>query len=78
MTQSQRMSVLETCVSTSSGFVISWAILWMLAGSLGWSTSVGRNTGVTLVFTAASLVRGYWVRRLFNRIHHRIEKRVLS
>lgn len=64
--QTRTMSMIETIASTAVGFIISWLLLWFLSIGFGWSNSVERNTLVTLLFTVASLLRGYGVRRFFN------------
>lgn len=71
--QSRKMSVLETVVSTLAGFIISWLLLWFLADAFNWQNNASRNTLVTIIFTAASLLRGYVIRRLFNRVPTREE-----
>lgn len=66
--QSHRLSILETLVDVSTGFVISWAITWLLLPLWGYSPTVGAAIEITAVFTVASLSRKYVIRRIFNRV----------
>lgn len=71
MSQTRWQSMQETTVSTAIGFVISWAatppILWFFGYEAGAKTAFD----ITCVYTAISLLRGWGVRRLFNRLHAR-------
>lgn len=64
--QSRKQSVLESTTSTAAGFVVSWAATPLILGAFGYQTTAATAFGVTAVYTALSLVRGYVVRRLFN------------
>ena len=72
------MSAVETVVSTAVGFIVSYLILWAITTFLGWRTTAGTNFVVTLIYTVASLVRGYFVRRFFNWLHHRPAREELN
>ena len=71
MKQSRKASLAESITSTAVGFGVSLAILegvnqvWDL--SLGWDD----NLVITGIFTAASVLRSYLVRRGFNWFQHR-------
>ena len=73
--QSRFHSAVETIVSTAVGFILSLIILWLLTSHYGWESSTPRNVLVTGIFTIASLLRGYFVRRFFNWLHHRPARR---
>lgn len=64
--QSRRMSLLEQCVSVAIGFAVAMAIQIILMPALGIPTTHGQDLIIVLVFTVASIIRGYAVRRLFN------------
>jgi hypothetical protein len=69
VTQSRISSAAETAASTAIGFAVSWAATpWILA-AFGYSAGAATAFGITAVYTALSLVRGYVVRRAFNRLH---------
>jgi hypothetical protein len=65
--QTRRMSVVETCTSTALGFALSYALNVVLHAALALPMSAGQNLLMTGAFTVLSLVRSYFLRRLFNR-----------
>jgi len=69
--QSKLASLMEAKINTAIGFIIS-TLAWHyivpimfpeLAPHAGWDTALG----ITLFFTAISVIRNYIIRRLFNR-----------
>lgn len=65
-------SLLEVCLSTAIGFVISFvANMVVMPTVFGIHPSFNQNMLATLFFTVISIVRGYYVRRLFNYLHHK-------
>ncbi|MBL9045974.1 MAG: hypothetical protein JNK34_01500 [Tabrizicola sp.] len=71
--QSRRASVLETVSGTSTGFVLSIWVQQLLFPAMGHHLVLGENILVATVFTTASLLRGYALRRLFNRFRDRLQ-----
>lgn len=69
MSQSRRMSVVETVASTAIGFAISYATSITVLPLFGFAVTHGQNLAITVIFTAISLLRGYFVRRMFNALH---------
>lgn len=67
MRQTRWQSFAEVNIGTAIGFAVSWAatpaILWMF----GLHAGASKALGITLVYTVLSLVRGWCVRRAFNR-----------
>ncbi|MNC56419.1 hypothetical protein D3C75_1060160 [compost metagenome] len=63
--QSKRQSLIETATSTSTGFVGSWLITAACFTYIPdkWAAT----TATTLLCTLWSLIRGYTVRRYFNK-----------
>lgn len=70
MKQRRRLSLVEAVVSTAIGFAISYTI-WpaVQVFVLHQPVHMGQGAAVVGVYTAVSIVRGYIVRRAFNRIH---------
>lgn len=68
MSQSRIHSLLETCASIGIGFVASVVITALVMPAYGHAVSLGDNIQITAIFTVASVARGYWVRRWFNRL----------
>jgi len=66
--QSIKNSLLETTVNIISGLVISFLIQLWIYPILGIKVSFNQNVIITAVFFIASFLRGFIIRRLFNRI----------
>lgn len=67
--QTKRMSLAETITSTAIGLVVSFFSNEFIFWYLHIPMSLGRNIGMTAFFTVISIARGYFVRRLFNKMH---------
>ncbi len=65
--QSPEFSALEALTGTVVGFVLSIGMQRLLFPSLGLDLALAENALVSSAFTALSLVRGYVLRRIFNR-----------
>ena len=65
MSQSRTMSLIETCASIAIGFVVSVIITALVMPAYGHDVTLADNIQITLIFTVASIVRGYAVRRAF-------------
>ncbi len=63
--QSRRWSVVETCASTVIGFVVSLVLVSVVLPKFGYHSTPAHNFWITVIFTVASVVRGYCVRRFF-------------
>lgn len=68
MTQHKSISLLESCMNVGSGFILS-LVVWevVIEPLFGIEKSLRDNIGITGIFTAISIVRGYIWRRLFNK-----------
>jgi len=69
MRQSRRASALEAVANTALGFCISLLATLIILPAAGVAATSGQSVAITLGFTVISLVRGYTLRRLFNRPH---------
>lgn len=69
MSQTKRMSMLETATSTAIGLVVSLISNCVVFHFLHIAITAKENIGMTAFFTLVSIVRGYFVRRLFNKMH---------
>ena len=63
--QTRRMSLVESIANTAAGFALSLLIQLCLFSWMSIETTTGQNLTMSGVFTLASLVRGYLMRRLF-------------
>lgn len=66
--QSRRTSLVETLAGTASGFLLSLWLQHLLFPALGHEMALRDHMLVASVFTVASLLRGYALRRLFNAL----------
>lgn len=66
--QSKAHSWYEAWVNVFVGIGVSLAANWTIMPLLGYHLTLMNNIYLTAFFTAVSLVRSYFLRRLFNRI----------
>ena len=66
--QSKKMSLIETLSSVAIGYIISLASQMIIFPIFGIEVSFEDNLLIGLFFTVISIIRGYYVRRLFNWI----------
>ena len=64
--QLRRHSLLEACLNTASGFVLSIAAGYVIFPLLGWQISHTQNLSAVSLFTIISIIRSYIWRRIFN------------
>ena len=72
--QSRRMSLIETFANVVVGFALSVVITAVLLPLMGHQVGFSANLFMTSVFTVASIIRSYCMRRLFNRLQGRYNK----
>jgi hypothetical protein len=66
--QSRRASLLEAAANVVVGFLVALAAQAAVFPVFGLRTSFTDDLGIASAFTAASLARGYALRRLFARL----------
>lgn len=76
MNQTRLGSFIEACINTAIGFVVSMALSMVVYHMFGHSFTLAQNFGITVIFTVASVSRGYAVRRWFNARIHRAAVRL--
>jgi hypothetical protein len=64
--QSRKFSLIESIASTVIGFLVSLLIQVIIYPVMSIPVSLNQNLIITSIFTIASILRGYLVRRLFN------------
>jgi len=64
----RRIDAAEAVTSTAAGFAVSWALTFCALPLWGFQPSAGDALAITAVYTAASVARGYLVRRIFRRM----------
>lgn len=69
--QTRMFSIVESVVSIGVGFVVSLGITAVVMPAFGHDVTFDQNLAITGIFTVASLLRTYVLRRFFNRIYLR-------
>jgi predicted membrane protein len=69
--QSKKMSIIETILSTAIGFIVSLILVNVVLPLYGFDVKFTQSITITIIFTVASILRGYFVRRVFNHFHNR-------
>lgn len=67
--QTRRQSMIEAIVGTAIGLLVAILSNLIVLPAFGYLVSVYHSIGIALVFTAISILRGYLVRRMFNKLH---------
>ena len=65
--QSKKYSIIESVANTLIGLVTSFIIQLIIYPLLDIPVSISQNIIITLVFLIVSIIRGYLIRRLFNK-----------
>ncbi|GAA0287588.1 DUF7220 family protein [Rhodovulum strictum] len=67
MTQSRRMSMVEAITNVVVGYALAIVTQIVVFPWFGLHPSLGENLALGAIFTGISLIRGYTLRRLFER-----------
>lgn len=65
MTQSRRLSIIETTLNIGSGVVIAWCLTYWVLPVFGYAYTAMESAGITAIYTGVSWVRSYLWRRVF-------------
>lgn len=68
MKQTKRKSLIESVVQTIIGLGTSILIQIIIYPMMGIPVTFSQNLVITLVFFTVSIVRGYFVRRIFEKL----------
>jgi hypothetical protein len=66
MSQSRKGSAAEAAINMLVGLAVSMVANALVFPAFGFHPSMLDNVGITLIYTAISLVRSYCLRRFFN------------
>ena len=69
MTQTKKQSAIESIANIIVGLLTSFLIQLWIYPLLNIPVTFGQNVIITIVFFLASFIRGYFVRRYFNKIN---------
>ena len=70
--QSRRQSFVEACTNVCCGIVLAWAVTFVVFPWFGYVPEWDKALGISLIFTADSLLRSYLLRRLFTYLEDRM------
>ena len=68
--QTKKWSMIETVFGVVIGFIIALLTQLIVFPLFNITTSFNENFIIAGIFTIVSIVRGYFIRRLFNWLHH--------
>jgi len=68
MTQTKKKSLIESTAQTVIGLATSILIQIILYPIMGIPVTLFQNVVITAVFFAVSIIRGYFVRRIFEKL----------
>ena len=66
--QTPRGAIIEAWTNIAIGFTVNFLANFLLLPMVGASFTAGENFALGWIYTAISIVRGYFVRRTFNMI----------
>jgi hypothetical protein len=66
MSQTKKQSFIEANISTAIGFIVSYILSYTVLPLYRVEQSHSISLQITLIYTIASVFRGYFVRRYFN------------
>lgn len=67
--QSKKHSLFETVFSTAIGYALALTTQYLVFPLYGMHITFNQNVQISIIFTVVSLLRGYFVRRLFNTLY---------
>jgi hypothetical protein len=65
VTQSRKMSLLETTLNIGSGMVVAWFLTFFVLPLWGYAYAAHEALEITILYTVVSWLRSYAWRRLF-------------
>lgn len=68
MKQNKKQSLIESVVQTTIGLATSFLIQLVIYPVLNIPVTFSQNIIITAVFFVSSILRGYFVRRIFNKL----------
>lgn len=65
--QTKKESFIESASNTAVGFLVSYASTFLIFPLMGFNSTGTQNLIITIYFTLVSILRGYVIRRYFNK-----------
>jgi len=76
--QTRLSSLIEAVINVAIGFVVSLVLTALVLPAYGHAVTFSENLQITGIFTIASIVRSYCVRRWFNARIHAAAQRIAA
>lgn len=76
MNQTRTGSLIEACMNTAIGLVVSLVANQVVFPLFGFHPSLGQNAAISVIYTVISIARGYILRRWFNARLHAAAQRI--
>lgn len=70
MKQSRLESFLEAKLNTIVGLIVSFLLGMIVYPLYGFQVTASQNLSIMAIFTVASVIRSYTIRRIFNKRTH--------
>ena len=67
--QKKKTSLIEALINTAIGYFVALATQVIIFPWFGIDATLGQQVTIGVIFTVVSIVRGYFVRRMFNLVH---------
>ena len=78
MSQSRRSSLAESIANLVAGYLVSLAVQIVTFPMFGMQPTIGENLSIGAIFSVASVVRSYALRRAFNRSGKDFSQRAIA
>jgi len=67
--QKKKASLIQVLINTAIGYFVALATQVVIFPWFGIDVTLGQQVTIGVIFTVVSIVRGYFVRRMFNLIN---------
>ena len=67
--QPRLWSLIEVILNTVVGLVVAMPAQALIFSLYGFKSTAAENFQISAFFTVVSIIRSYWMRRLFNKLH---------
>jgi len=65
--QTKKLSLIESVINTAAGFILSLLLQLFIYPIMNIPVTFSQNIIITIAFTILSIIRGYIIRRVFNK-----------
>ena len=69
MSQKKTTSLIETCLNTAIGYIVAITTQIIVFPFFDIEVTFNQQLAIGIIFTAVSIIRGYFIRRFFNYLY---------